>query len=60
MVLTNFRFPRSLLDELEEARFALRKPSLAELVREALRDYLERHDSAIRAVARAREKHLGQ
>jgi Arc/MetJ-type ribon-helix-helix transcriptional regulator len=55
--LTNFRFPQSFLDELDEARSALRKPSLAELVREALRDYLARHRSMIEAVKRARERY---
>jgi Arc/MetJ-type ribon-helix-helix transcriptional regulator len=57
MVLTNFRFPRSLLDEIEFARHALQKPSIAEVVREALRTYLEANELAIRDYKRLREKH---
>ena len=60
MVLTNFRFPRSLLDEIELARHALQKPSIAEVVREALRAYLEANESAIRDYKRLREKHGGR
>lgn len=59
MRLTNFRFPKTLLDEMEEARFALEKASLAELVRDALRDYLTKHRPVIDAVRRAKAKHGG-
>jgi metal-responsive CopG/Arc/MetJ family transcriptional regulator len=57
--LTNFRFPKSLLEELDDARHALAKQSVAHLVRDALRDYLDRHEVVIRAVRQAREKHGG-
>ena len=36
--LTNFRLPLGLLEDLDDARFALGKDTLAELVRGALRE----------------------
>jgi len=62
VVLANFRFPRSLLDEIEAAKHALGLPSVAEVVRKALAAYLEANGSAIRDYKRLREKHgqLGQ
>ena len=60
MKLTNYRFPTSLLRELEDARHALAKPSVAHLVREALRDFLDRNQKLIQAVRQAREKHSGE
>jgi hypothetical protein len=46
-----------LLAELEDARYALAKRSVADLVRDALRDYLNRKQKVIQAVKHAREKH---
>jgi Arc/MetJ-type ribon-helix-helix transcriptional regulator len=57
MVLTNFRFPRSLLDDIEAAKHALGLPSVAEVVRKALNAYLEVNGAAIRDYKRLREKH---
>jgi Arc/MetJ-type ribon-helix-helix transcriptional regulator len=57
MVLTNFRFPRSLLDDIDAAKHALGLPSTAEVVRKALNAYLEANESAIRDYKRLREKH---
>jgi len=44
VILTNFRFSRSLLDEIEAAKHALGLPSAAEVVRKALAAYLETND----------------
>jgi metal-responsive CopG/Arc/MetJ family transcriptional regulator len=60
MKLANFRLPMSLLERLPEAQHALGKPSVAELVRDALRTYLEENDPAIRAYRRLRERHGGE
>jgi hypothetical protein len=57
MVLTNFRFPRSLLDEIELAKHALGLASVAEVTRKALSAYLEANGAAIRDYRRLREKH---
>jgi hypothetical protein len=57
VVLTNFRFSRSLLDDIEAAKHALGLPSTAEVVRKALAAYLEVNGSAIRDYKRLREKH---
>ena len=57
--LTNFRFEPELLEELDAARYALGKPSLANLVRDALRCYLEEHADEIRAWRRMRSRHAG-
>jgi Arc/MetJ-type ribon-helix-helix transcriptional regulator len=57
--LTNFRLSKSLLDELDVARHALAKQSVAHLVRDALRDYLDRHEAAIRRVREERDKRGG-
>jgi hypothetical protein len=57
VLLTNFRFPRSLLDEIDAAKHALGLPSIAEVVRKALAAYLEANGSAIRDYKRLREKH---
>lgn len=55
--LTNFRFPQSLLEQIAEAQHALQKKSAADLVREAIGDYLEKHKATIKAVREARAKH---
>jgi predicted DNA-binding protein len=55
--LANFRLPTSLLKELAVAQHALGKSSLADLVREALRKYLEENEAAIRAYKRLRDRH---
>jgi hypothetical protein len=60
MELTNFRISKKLLDELEETRSALGKPTLVELVRQALGDYVERHRGVVSAVRKAREREGGQ
>ena len=57
VVLTNFRFSRSLLDDIEAAKHALGLPSTAEVVRKALAAYLEANEAAIRDYKRLREKH---
>jgi Arc/MetJ-type ribon-helix-helix transcriptional regulator len=57
MKLTNFRLPKSLLGELDDARHALAKQSVAHLVRDALREFLDRNRVVIQDVKRAREKH---
>ena len=57
VVLTNFRFSRSLLDEIEAAKHALGLPSTAEVVRKALAVFLEANQAAIRDYKRLREKH---
>ena len=55
--LLHLRFPRSMVDEMELARHALEKPSLVEMVRDAVRAYLDANESAIRAFKRLRERH---
>jgi hypothetical protein len=57
VVLTNFRFSRSLLDEIEAAKHALGLPSTAEVVRKALAVFLKANEAAIRDYKRLREKH---
>jgi Arc/MetJ-type ribon-helix-helix transcriptional regulator len=57
MKLTNFRLPTSMLDELDDARHALAKQSVAHLVRDALREYLDRNQAVIEDVRKARERH---
>jgi hypothetical protein len=57
MRLVNFRFPVSLLDELEEIRSAMGLPSVAETVRAAIRSYAETNKPVIEGVRRLREKH---
>ena len=57
VILTNFRFSRSLLDQIQAARHALGLPSTAEVVRKALAAYLEANEAAIRDYKRLREKH---
>jgi hypothetical protein len=56
MTLVNFRVPKKLLDELEATRSALGKPTLVELVRQALGDYVERHRGVVVAVRKVRER----
>jgi metal-responsive CopG/Arc/MetJ family transcriptional regulator len=56
MQLIHLRIPKSLVDEVTQAQHALEKSSMAELVRDALRDYLAAHRSVIEAVKRAKEK----
>ena len=60
MVLTNFRLPEPLLQQLDEVRSALGKGTLVEVVREALQAYVDEKESIVQAVARAREKHRGE
>jgi metal-responsive CopG/Arc/MetJ family transcriptional regulator len=57
MRLVNFRFPRSLIDELEDVRSAMGLPSIAETVRAAIRSYVEANRPMIEGVRRLREKH---
>jgi predicted DNA-binding protein len=57
-VLTNFRLPKRLLDELDEVRSAQGKATLVEIVREALEGYVVKHQDLVRAVKREREKRL--
>ena len=59
-MLTNFRIPKKLLDELEETRSALGKPTLVELIRQALGDYVERHRGMVSAVRKVRERQGSQ
>jgi hypothetical protein len=49
VMLTNFRFSRSLLDEIEAAKHALGLPSTVEVVRKALAAFLDANE--------LREKH---
>lgn len=51
--LINFRFPVTLVAELDEAKSWLQKASVSELVREAIREYLERHEAELSAHRRA-------
>jgi predicted DNA-binding protein len=60
MVLTNFRLPEPLLDQLDEVRSALGKATLVEVVREALQAYVDEKQPIVQAVTRAREKHRGE
>jgi metal-responsive CopG/Arc/MetJ family transcriptional regulator len=60
MVLTNFRLPKKLVEELEETRSALGKPTIVELVRQALGDFVERHRGVVSAVRKARERQGGR
>jgi metal-responsive CopG/Arc/MetJ family transcriptional regulator len=60
MVLTNFRLPQPLLDQLDEVRSALGKATLVEVVREALQEYIDEKQPIVKAVGRAREKHRGE
>jgi hypothetical protein len=55
--LVTYRFEPELIEALDEARQALRKGSLTELVREALWHYLDEHRREIRA-HRRREKRV--
>jgi metal-responsive CopG/Arc/MetJ family transcriptional regulator len=57
MQLIHLRIPKSLVEEVTSAKHALEKSSVAELVRDALRDYLAAHRGVIEAVRRAKEKH---
>jgi metal-responsive CopG/Arc/MetJ family transcriptional regulator len=57
MQLIHLRIPKSLVDEVTSAKHALEKSSVAELVRDALRDYLDKHRTVIEAVRRAKDKH---
>jgi hypothetical protein len=56
---TSFRLPKALLAELDVARWALAKQSVAHLVRDALRDFLDRHEAAIRPIREERDKRGG-
>jgi Arc/MetJ-type ribon-helix-helix transcriptional regulator len=57
MQLIHLRIPKSLVEEVTTARHALEKSSVADLVRDALREYLDKHHGVIDAVRRAKEKH---
>jgi metal-responsive CopG/Arc/MetJ family transcriptional regulator len=57
MQLIHLRIPKSLVDEVNSAKHALEKSSVADLVRDALRDYLDKHRGLIDAVRRAKERH---
>jgi metal-responsive CopG/Arc/MetJ family transcriptional regulator len=60
MQLIHLRVPRSLVEEVTTAQHALEKSSVAELVRDALRDYLDKHRTVIEAVRRVKEKHRAE
>ena len=55
--LTNFRLPLELLKDLDDARFALGEDTLAELVRGALRKYVDENAAAVQAYRRLRRRH---
>jgi hypothetical protein len=57
-VLTNFRLPERLLDDLEQVRSALGRATLVEIVREALEQYAAQHQELVRAIKRERQKRL--
>jgi metal-responsive CopG/Arc/MetJ family transcriptional regulator len=57
MVLTNFRLPQQLLDQLEDVRSALGKATTVEVVRDALQAYVDEKQQIVQAVKRARQKH---
>jgi metal-responsive CopG/Arc/MetJ family transcriptional regulator len=55
--LIHLRLPKSLVQEVRSAKHALEKSSIADLVRDALRAYLDKHRVMIEAVRRAKERH---
>lgn len=57
LTLANFRIPKPLLEELHEAAAALGKRGASDLVRDALREHLDRHSRAIGAYRRSRARH---
>jgi metal-responsive CopG/Arc/MetJ family transcriptional regulator len=57
MQLIHLRIPKSLVEEVTSAKHALEKSSAADLIRDALRDYLDKHRGLIDAVRRAKERH---
>ncbi len=58
--LTNFRLEPELLAEIQEARHALAKPTLSDLVRDALRRYLDENSRAIRSYRRLRKRQISR
>jgi hypothetical protein len=61
MILTNFRLPKPLLRDLKALSFALSEPEapkpLAEVVRAALSEYVEKHRGLLESVSRAKRRH---
>ena len=58
--LLHVRLPQSVMREVEDARFALGKQSAAELIRDAVNEYLKRRNAAIADYRRLRERHGGK
>jgi metal-responsive CopG/Arc/MetJ family transcriptional regulator len=46
--LIHIRLPETVMGELDEARRLLAEPSVAQLIRRAVREFLENHDEEIR------------
>lgn len=59
LVLTNFRLPARLIEDLEACFHALGRRSVSDLVREALREFLDKHARAIHAYRRFRKNQNG-
>jgi metal-responsive CopG/Arc/MetJ family transcriptional regulator len=57
MQLVHLRIPKSLATDLEDTQHALGRPSIAELVRDALRAYVEGNSAALKAYRRLKERH---
>jgi Arc/MetJ-type ribon-helix-helix transcriptional regulator len=55
--LIHLRFPKSMVEDMDAARHALEKPSVAELIRAAVQAYLDANAPVIKAFRRVREKH---
>jgi metal-responsive CopG/Arc/MetJ family transcriptional regulator len=51
--LLHIRLPTRLMEQIDEARDLLEKPSLAEVIREALREYVRSREKELR---KAREQ----
>ncbi len=54
--LTNVRLNAELLQEMHEARHALAKPTISDLVRDALRQYLDANAKAIDSYRKLRKR----
>lgn len=54
--LTNFRFTPELRERLDEARYALRHPTIAAVVRTAIDRYLEVHKREIERYRRLQKR----
>ena len=56
---TSFRLPKAFHAETRCRPLGSRKQSVAHLVRDALRDFLDRHEAAIRPIREERDKRGG-